>query len=84
MPALRTALFLDFDNVFFSLRNADAAVAKAFAQDPRRWLDAIAGGGLIDSADGFAPTRRILLRRCYANPSVMRFFRSAFMRAGFQ
>lgn len=81
---LRTALFLDFDNVFFSLRNADPAAAKAFADEPRRWLEAIAGGGLIEGDGPRPPTRRVLLRRCYANPSVMRFFRSAFIRAGFQ
>jgi hypothetical protein len=84
-PALRTALFLDFDNVFFSLRNADPAAAKAFADEPKRWLEAIAGGGLIDDGgEAGRPARRILLRRCYANPAVMRFFRGAFLRAGFQ
>lgn len=82
--ALRTALFVDFDNVFFSLRNADPDAAKAFADEPRRWVEAIASGGLIDGDGGRPPARRILLRRCYANPSVMRFFRGAFIRAGFQ
>lgn len=84
VEVMRTALFLDFDNVFFSLRNADPAAAKAFADEPRRWLEAIASGGLIEGDGVGQPTRRILLRRCYANPSVMRFFRSAFIRAGFQ
>eukprot|EP01037_Dinobryon_pediforme_P023820 gene23820-25394_t len=84
---IRSVLFVDFDNVFFSLQSADKAAAKSFADDPRRWLDAIESGALIESLPG-APfagqRRRILMRRCYANPAVMRYFRSYFTRSGFQ
>jgi hypothetical protein len=87
MPlVLRSVLFVDFDNVFFSLQRADKDAAKAFANDPQGWLDAIESGRLIDedvSLDG-PIRRRILMRRCYANPAVMRYFRSWFTRSGFQ
>jgi hypothetical protein len=83
---IRSVLFVDFDNVFFSLQSADKAAAKSFADDPRRWLDAIESGALIENMPGapFEGRRRILMRRCYANPAVMRYFRSYFTRSGFQ
>lgn len=83
---IRTVLFVDFDNVFFSLQSADKAAAKRFADDPKRWLDAIESGSLIESLPGapYEGRRRILMRRCYANPAVMRYFRNYFTRSGFQ
>lgn len=86
---LRSALLVDFDNVFISLKNIDPEAAKAFANEPQLWLDAIATGSLFGGEDHPEGTpepvqRRILVRRCYANPSLMRYFRGAFMRAGFQ
>ncbi len=83
---IRSVLFVDFDNVFFSLQSADKAAAKSFADDPRRWLDAIESGALIENMPGapYEGRRRILMRRCYANPAVMRYFRSYFTRSGFQ
>ncbi len=83
---LRSVLFVDFDNVFFSLQSADKDAAKFFANDPQSWLDAIESGSLIDEGPGSPgpQRRRILMRRCYANPAVMRFFRGWFTRSGFQ
>ncbi|MCW1842996.1 NYN domain-containing protein [Prosthecomicrobium hirschii] len=82
---LRSVLFVDFDNVFFALQSADKDAARAFANDPQSWLDAIESGVLIEEADGSEPIRRrILMRRCYANPAVMRYFRPSFTRSGFQ
>jgi hypothetical protein len=84
---LRSALFVDFDNVFISLKNSDPEAARAFANEPHLWLDAIVTGALMADEDSDAdatPERRILVRRCYANPSLMRYFRGAFLRAGFQ
>lgn len=83
---IRTVLFVDFDNVFFSLQSADKVAAKRFADDPKRWLEAIESGSLIESLPGapFEGRRRILMRRCYANPAVMRYFRNYFTRSGFQ
>lgn len=82
---LRSVLFVDFDNVFFALQSADKEAAKAFANDPQGWLDAIESGALIEEVGGGpSQRRRILMRRCYANPAVMRYFRAWFTRSGFQ
>ncbi|WP_421993950.1 NYN domain-containing protein [Roseococcus sp.] len=86
MPELRTAIFLDFDNLVSGLRDgAGSEVALRFAQQPEIWLERL----LEDRP------RRALLRRCYMNPAGVlddeagsRFrygeFRWAFMAAGFE
>lgn len=57
---LRTALFLDFDNLLSGLREgAGPAVALRFAESPDMWLDRLLGD----------QPRRLLLRRCYMNPA---------------
>ncbi len=79
---LRTALFVDFDNVYLTLHAADARSAEAFATEPAawvRWLEA----GMPDMA-GPGPARRVLMRRCYLNPSSFRRYRGDFTRAGFR
>ena len=77
---LRTALFVDFDNVYIGLRRLDPDAAEAFATDPGHWLGELESGS---DADGdFA--RRFLVRACYLNPSVYSRFRPNFTRAGFQ
>ncbi len=37
MP-LRTALYVDFDNVFLGLRDQDPQLAEVFGREPERWL----------------------------------------------
>lgn len=89
MEHLRSALYLDFDNVFSGLLKLDPAVAMSFAQEPQVWLDRL--------ASATTPRRRWLVLRCYMNPSgsvadplsdgvrVNFFrFRSAFTDAGFE
>lgn len=89
MDHLRSALFLDFDNVFSGLLKLDPTVAMSFAQQPQVWLERLA------SRD--QQRRRWLVLRCYMNPSgsvpdplkpdtrVAFFrFRSAFTDAGFE
>lgn len=86
MSELRSALFLDFDNLVSGLRDgAGSEIALRFAQQPETWLERL----LEDRP------RRALLRRCYMNPAGLleddegsRFryseFRWAFMAAGFE
>lgn len=80
---IRSALIVDFDNVFVSLRQTHPDAAARFAQDPGRWLEALESGALIDAPDADHP-RRVLVRRVYANPATIRHQRGAFTRAGFQ
>lgn len=77
---LRTAMFVDFDNVYIGLRRLDPDAAEAFATDPGHWLAELEHGS---DADGDF-TRRFLVRACYLNPSVFSRFRPNFTRAGFQ
>ena len=77
---LRTAMFVDFDNVYIGLRRLDPDAAEAFATDPGHWLSELESGS---DADGDF-SRRFLVRACYLNPSVFSRFRPNFTRAGFQ
>lgn len=77
---IRSALFVDFDNVYIGLRQLDPAAAEAFATEPGHWLRALEEGA--DSED--ALSRRFLVRSCYLNPSVYAKYRPNFTRAGFQ
>lgn len=84
MPHLRSALFVDFDNIFIGLEHAGSIAAEAFARDPLawiRWLERLA----VDHADPESdPPRRILVRRCYLNPHHFNRYRPFFIRSGFE
>jgi hypothetical protein len=77
---LRSAMFVDFDNVFSGLQRLDSEAAKSFAEDPARWVEALANG---EDADGLF-VRRFLVRKCYLNPAPFSRYRPNFTRAGFQ
>lgn len=77
---IRSALFLDFDNVYSGLERLDPSAAKAFAEDPGRWVAALTAR---DGAEGSA-RRRFLVQRCYLNPGTYSRYRPNFTRAGFQ
>lgn len=77
---LRSALLVDFDNVYIGLKRLDPAAAEAFATDPGHWLAELAQGSDTDGE----LTRRFLVRACYLNPSVYSRYRPNFTRAGFR
>ena len=58
----RTAMFVDFDNVFSGLLKTDRAAAISFAEHPERWL---AGLQVLDQ---HGCRRDLLVRRAYLNP----------------
>jgi hypothetical protein len=78
--ARRSALFVDFDNIFCGLRTRDRAAAESFATNPQRWLDWLARSADLPSA----ASRRFLLRVCYLNPDVYSRYRPHFVRSGFR
>ena len=80
--ALKSALFVDFDNVYGALDRSSRAAADAFSRNPGGWLRWFELGGHEDEAE--APNRRILTRRCYLNPAVFGRYRHRFTIAGFQ
>lgn len=93
MTVVRTALYLDFDNVFSGLLELDPDAAIQFAEEPGAWLTRLATALSVDEP------RRWLVLRCYMNPggsvphpdpdaAVTRLYfsryRPAFARAGFE
>lgn len=84
---LKSALFVDFDNIYLGLRQLDEAAAERFATDPSRWLtwmeQGMPSGDDSDISDPSLTPRRILLRRCYLNPRDFYRYRPNFTRAAF-
>jgi hypothetical protein len=93
-----SALFIDFDNIYLSLKNRDEEAASRFARNPSYWLKQVVSGALIRT-DVPAPQvrRRIAVGRCYGNPIPRRsgregagdptsfaFVRHSYMRAGLE
>lgn len=94
-----TTVFVDYDNIYLSLKRKNEDAAKRFAKDSGVWLQAIASGELITATNGFALSgeRRIVMNRCYGNPVPRRnthdnstdmnsfpFIRHHFLRSGFE
>lgn len=94
-----SAVFVDYDNIYLSLKRKSEEAAKRFAKDANLWLSAIASGKLITSnaKSGDDITRRIVMNRCYGNPIPRRnahdnstdmnsfpFIRHHFLRSGFE
>ncbi len=77
---IRSALFVDFDNVYIGLQRLDPPAAEAFANNPGQWLERLETGR--DAEGEFR--RRFLVRACYLNPSAFGEFRPFFTRAGFR
>lgn len=94
-----SAVFVDYDNIYLSLKRKNEDAAKKFAKDGLSWLREIESGRLITPTNGPASEveRRIVMSRCYGNPVPRRnsqdnstdmnsfpFVRHHFLRAGFE
>ncbi|PPC82469.1 MAG: NYN domain-containing protein [Hyphomicrobium sp.] len=94
-----TTVFVDYDNIYLSLKRKNEEAAKRFAKDSQVWLQGIVSGELITPTATFiAPKeRRIAMNRCYGNPVPRRnthdnstdmnsfpFIRHHFLRSGFE
>jgi NYN domain len=94
-----TTVFVDYDNIYLSLKRKNEDAAKRFAKDSSVWLQGIASGELITSTNSYAipGERRIAMNRCYGNPVPRRnthdnstdmnsfpFIRHHFLRSGFE
>ncbi len=97
-PSL-SAVFVDYDNIYLSLKRKNDDAAKRFAKDAGIWLGAIASGLLVTPTNTLTAieNRRIVMSRCYGNPVPRRnnhdnstdmnsfpFVRHHFLRAGFE
>lgn len=94
-----SAVFVDYDNIYLSLKRRNEEAAKRFAKDSNVWLAEIESGRLITPTNKLPANvqRRIVLNRCYGNPVPRRnqndnstdmnsfpFVRHHFLRAGFE
>jgi NYN domain len=94
-----SAVFVDYDNIYLSLKRKNDDAAKRFAKDAPLWLKAIETGELITPTNGTRTTlrRRMVMNRCYGNPVPRRntgdnatdmnsfpFVRHHFLRSGFE
>jgi hypothetical protein len=94
-----SAVFVDYDNIYLSLKRKSDEAARRFAKDAAAWLRAIESGRLITATNApFADVRRrLVMNRCYGNPVPRRnthdnstdmnsfpFVRHHFLRAGFE
>ncbi len=94
-----TTVFIDYDNVYLSLKRKSEEAAKRFSKDASRWIKEIESGRLMTPTNGpsVPGPRRIVINRCYGNPVPRRnqndnstdmssfpFVRHHFLRAGFE
>ncbi len=94
-----SAVFVDYDNIYMSLKRKSDEAAKRFAKDAGLWIKAIETGSLITPTNGPGTdgVRRIVMNRCYGNPVPRRnqsdnstdmssfpFVRHHFLRSGFE
>jgi NYN domain len=94
-----SAVFVDYDNIYMSLRRKNEEAAKRFAKDAGAWIREIESGRLITATNGPLDERprRIVMNRCYGNPVPRRnandsstdmnsfpFIRHNFLRSGFE
>ncbi len=63
MDRIKSALFLDFDNIFGGLHSRDPQSAYDFAENSSEWLAALSTRGLSEGV-----RRELLIRRVYLNP----------------
>lgn len=81
---MKSALFVDFDNVFSQLRQLQPEAAERFARQPSEWIRWLTESLSLPDPHGDAHRRRLLVRRCYLNPNWYQTYRHAFLRAGFE
>ncbi len=84
MRRLASAIFVDFDNLYLSINARSQQAAQAFGTAPQVWLD-----WLLDTVEmpGFPDNemkeRNFLIRRCYASPRAIQYFRPYYARNAF-
>lgn len=81
---VKSALFVDFDNVYSQLRQLQPEAAERFARHPSEWIGWLTGSLVLPEPHEEGERRRLLVRRCYLNPNWYQAYRHAFLRAGFE
>lgn len=79
---IKSALFVDYDSIHRSLKAQSRQAAERFAQRSSTWIAAIESGRLVKG--GATARRRMMIRRCYADPQLLGKSRLAFVAGGFE
>jgi len=82
--ATKSVLLVDYDSIHRSLSAGDSGAAERLASRLGSWIGAIEVGSLFADKAGPAGRRRVLIRRCYADPDRLGNDRAAFLANGFQ
>lgn len=82
--ATKSVLLIDYDSIHQSLSAGDSVAADRLASRLGAWIGAIETGSLFAAKPDTLQRRRILLRRCYADPARLGDNRAAFLSNGFQ
>jgi hypothetical protein len=81
---VKSVLFFDYDSVKRSLAGHGSEVAEVFASRSREWLAAIEDGSLLAARPGDQVKRKLLVKRCYADPKSLGEDRDWLTAAGVQ
>jgi hypothetical protein len=79
---IKSVLFVDYDSLRRSLAKSDQAAAERIAARLPAWVKAIEAGRLASVPE--SGRRKILMRRCYADPAALADKRGDFTNQGFQ
>jgi hypothetical protein len=79
---IKSVLFVDYDSIRRSLAKSDSAAAERIAARLPAWVNAIEAGRLASVPE--SGRRKILMRRCYADPAALADNRGDFTNQGFQ
>ena len=80
---MKSALFVDFDNIFLSLQSQGSDYAQDFAQNPSKLIDWLEKAIPEYSGKEADARRRILVRKVYINPKCFGDYSPYFTRSGF-
>ena len=72
-----SAIFVDFDNIYISLKDHDEQLAEYFASEPLVWLKR------LEKIIGYKPNSA-QVKRCYFKPSTFQDYQQQFSSAGFE
>ena len=81
---IKSVLFVDYDSFHRSQEDENGDDAERLAQTSAVWVSAIEGGKLILPPPENGARRRVLIRRCYADPALLGLHRSALIASGFE
>lgn len=82
---VKSALFVDFDNIYLGLeRVSGPEAARRFADAPERWVRWLARDAHAAEPGAPRAQRDILVRRCYLNPIAFGNQRAMFTTSAFQ